>query len=106
VTAQGLQQSAAAAQHTDGTAARSNNAPSSSSNIISSGKGSPSVRPRKNCVVCMDHLRDVLLLPCKHLRHSTVLCSECAAAEQMQGRGALVNCPYCRQSCSKRARVH
>jgi chemotaxis protein histidine kinase CheA len=67
------------------------------SNSSSSSSG---VRPRKKCIVCMDRPRDVLLLPCKHL----VLCSGCA--EQMEGRGALDSCPYCRQACSKRVRVH
>jgi hypothetical protein len=55
---------------------------------------------RKKCIVCMDAPRDVLLLPCKHL----VLCSGCA--EQMEGRGALGSCPYCRQTCVQRVRVH
>jgi hypothetical protein len=58
------------------------------------------VLARKKCIVCMDALRDVLLLPCKHL----VLCSGCA--QQMEGRGALDSCPYCRQTCVKRVRVH
>ncbi|KAF6261821.1 hypothetical protein COO60DRAFT_1499658 [Scenedesmus sp. NREL 46B-D3] len=58
------------------------------------------MQTRKKCIVCMERLRDVLLLPCKHL----VLCSGCA--EQLEGRGALGSCPYCRQPCAQRVRVH
>jgi hypothetical protein len=64
------------------------------------GASNNKVQTQQKCIVCMDRLRDVLLLPCKHL----VLCSGCA--EQMEGRGALDSCPYCRQACSKRVRVH
>jgi hypothetical protein len=65
-----------------------------------SANGISGVQTRKKCIVCMDALRDVLLLPCKHL----VLCSGCA--QQMEGRGALDSCPYCRQACVTRVRVH
>jgi hypothetical protein len=68
--------------------------------VASSAAGSSKPPHRKKCMVCMDRLRDVVLRPCKHL----VLCSGCA--EQMEGRGALDDCPYCRQACSKRVRVH
>eukprot|EP00775_Hariotina_reticulata_P004639 gene4639-4892_t len=49
----------------------------------------------KKCVVCMERLRNVLLLPCKHM----VLCRECA--EDLDNRQALQQCPYCRQLCAK-----
>jgi hypothetical protein len=62
-------------------------------------RGKTKSNKNEKCIVCMDALRDVLLLPCKHL----VLCSGCA--QQMEGRGALGSCPYCRQACVKRVRV-
>jgi hypothetical protein len=49
---------------------------------------------RKTCIVCMDRLRDVVLLPCNHFK----LCSVCA--QQMEARGVLDCCPYCRKPCS------
>ncbi|KAF6261823.1 hypothetical protein COO60DRAFT_725551 [Scenedesmus sp. NREL 46B-D3] len=66
----------------------------------SSSAAGSSRRTRRKCIVCMERLRDVLLLPCKHL----VLCSECV--EQLEGRGALGCCPYCRQPCVERVCIH
>jgi hypothetical protein len=37
------------------------------------------------CLVCYQRLREVVLLPCRHL----ILCSECASEVE--------NCPVCRQ---------
>ncbi|KAF6261822.1 hypothetical protein COO60DRAFT_1678960 [Scenedesmus sp. NREL 46B-D3] len=66
----------------------------------SESAGNSKMQTQQKCIVCMERLRDVLLLPCKHL----VLCSGCA--EQLEGRGALGSCPYCRQPCAQRVRVH
>jgi len=45
------------------------------------------------CVVCMEHDREVLFLPCKHL----CTCSECAAR--------LIICCICRQRIEERVNV-
>jgi hypothetical protein len=106
---------ASSAQHASAAVAASNSsallpsatgAPGSASSTAAAASGTlvrraaKSQRKKEKCIVCLDAPRDVLLLPCKHL----VLCSGCA--EQMEGRGALGSCPYCRQACVQRVRIH
>lgn len=46
------------------------------------------------CVVCMDHLVDIVCLPCKHL----ALCSYCAAEVN--------DCPICRASVAEKLHIY
>jgi hypothetical protein len=47
----------------------------------------------KNCIICMDQLREMLYLPCKHL----CVCSGCDTA--------LEKCPVCAQEITERQKV-
>jgi hypothetical protein len=66
---------------------------------VSGSAAAVAPKPKK-CVVCMDRVRNVLLLPCKHM----ILCRECAA--DLESRQALQQCPYCRQLCLQVVKVH
>jgi ATP-dependent DNA helicase PIF1 len=50
----------------------------------------------KNCVVCLETVKSVLLLPCRHM----CLCKECSQSNM------ITNCPLCRLKISKKINVY
>ena len=57
----------------------------------------------RECVVCMDSIRDYMCLPCGHV----CLCDKCAAFEEYNiNNNNNVMCPRCRQKVDKIVKVY
>jgi hypothetical protein len=50
---------------------------------------------RQMCVICQDRIKNMLLLPCKHL----CLCEECS------GHAQVSSCPICRKPIKEKMKV-
>jgi hypothetical protein len=48
------------------------------------------------CVICLDHLSNIVCLPCKHL----ALCSYCARQPEV------TDCPICRQKLEDKLQIY
>ena len=60
-----------------------------SGSSAASSSSAPSQSHRKDCIICMDALRNTRLLPCQH----QLMCSNCAALIRQSGTPL---CPLCR----------
>ena len=62
------------------------------------GAGAGSVRPERECVMCLTEEMSVVFLPCSH----QVLCAECNVLHEKQG---MKECPSCRTAIQQRIPV-
>lgn len=62
------------------------------------GAGAGSVRPERECVMCLTEEMSVVFLPCSH----QVLCAECNVLHEKQG---MKDCPSCRTAIQQRIPV-